>query len=129
MKVTKTDQKLNNKGFSLVELIVVISIMAVMVGFVSIGTGILSGKRAKEARDKLLSSLENVRTQTMGKDSIDATLSYDSASGQYILTYVINKDKNAAAEEDEDSGTKVICGSSCIIYYAYGDLSGDVSTA
>jgi prepilin-type N-terminal cleavage/methylation domain-containing protein len=124
MNEMKTDGKQNNRGFSLVELVVVISIMAVFVGFVSVSAGVISGRQAREARDKLLSSLETVQAKTMGKYESVAELSYDDASRQYVLTCTFNK-----GTDSESTEVKVIGSNKCIIYYAVDALEGDVGTA
>jgi prepilin-type N-terminal cleavage/methylation domain-containing protein len=102
----------NNKGVSLVELIVVISIMAVLTGMVSVGAGILVGRAAKETRDMLLTSLENVRAQTMGKDAISVELSY--TDNKYVLTYTYNK-TTAAKGTETVTESKVIGTEKCIM--------------
>ena len=127
MKMRKTDMKLNNRAFSLVELIVVIAIMSVLVGFVSVGAGILSGKAARETRDKLLSSLENVKTQSLGKNAIDASLSYDASKKQYILTYTYLKTTvlgNPTVTESKTVGTD-----KCEIYFADNTFSDVITSA
>jgi prepilin-type N-terminal cleavage/methylation domain-containing protein len=116
----------NNKGVSLVELIVVISIMAIMTGIVSVGAGVLNGRAAKETRDKLLSSLENVRAQTMGKDAISVTLSY--TDDQYLLTYTYDK-TTAAGGTETVTESKVIGTDKCTIYYADSNFSDTIATA
>lgn len=132
MKMRKTDMKLNNRAFSLVELIVVIAIMSVLVGFVSVGTGILSGKAARETRDKLLSSLENVKTQTLGKNAIDASISYDASKKQYILTYSYLK-TTVLIDGSKDTSTvtesKTVGTDKCEIYFADNTFSDVITSA
>jgi prepilin-type N-terminal cleavage/methylation domain-containing protein len=116
----------NNKGVSLVELIVVISIMAILTGMVSVGAGILVGRAAKETRDMLLTSLENVRAQTMGKDAISVELSY--TDNKYMLTYTYNK-TTAAHGTETVTESKVIGTDKCTIYYADSSFSDTIATA
>jgi prepilin-type N-terminal cleavage/methylation domain-containing protein len=59
--------KKDNSGFSLVELIITIAIMSVMLGTVSYGLSLSSGKPAEECARKLASTLSQARTTTMGK--------------------------------------------------------------
>ena len=57
----------DNRGFSLVELIIVIAIMAILLGTMAANIGRISGYRAKECRTKVISSLENGRLMTLSK--------------------------------------------------------------
>jgi prepilin-type N-terminal cleavage/methylation domain-containing protein len=102
----------NNWGYSLVELIVVVAIMAVLAGVSAISVGILSGKQAKETRDELKSKLENVRIQTMGKRTVTADLAED-ASGRYVLTVTSTLDASAPQVTAYTLG-----GTSCKVYYS-----------
>lgn len=63
MKKLNTD----NRGFSLVELIIVIAIISVMTGVVGYGLSLSSGKPAEECAKKLASAISHGRTATMGK--------------------------------------------------------------
>jgi prepilin-type N-terminal cleavage/methylation domain-containing protein len=76
--------KLNNRGFSLVELIVVIAVIVVLGAATVSLTGLLNGRQAKQAREQLFSKLDSVRTTTMGKRNTTATL--DINGTDYILT-------------------------------------------
>ena len=61
----------NNKGFTLVELIVVIAIMAVLTGFIITGIGLLSTLSSRQCARQLKQSIGQARIETMGKDSTD----------------------------------------------------------
>jgi prepilin-type N-terminal cleavage/methylation domain-containing protein len=88
----------DNKGFSLIELIVVIAIMAILLGTMAANIGRISGYRAKECRNKVISSLENGRMTALSKSRggsyIDATKTYlvfvkNNTNGcNYCLTVV-----------------------------------------
>lgn len=62
-------KKLNidNRGFSLIEMIIVVSIMSVMLGVIGYGVSLSSGKPAEECAKKLSAAISHGRTATMGK--------------------------------------------------------------
>lgn len=62
MKWTKDE-----KGFSLVEVIIVIAMLAILTGTVTYGFAFISGKPAEECAKKMTSQLQRARTDTMGK--------------------------------------------------------------
>lgn len=62
-------KKLNNdnRGFSLVEMIIVVSIMSVMIGVIGYGLSLSSGKPAEQCAKRLSVAISHGRTATMGK--------------------------------------------------------------
>ena len=81
-------QKRNNKGLSLVELIVVVAIMGVvMVGGV-VTLGLIHNASAKEASAKLNSALNKTRTEAMSKASASVEI-YEGADSKYYADYYI----------------------------------------
>lgn len=57
----------DDRGFSLVEIIIVVAIMSVMLGTVGYGLSLSDGKPAEECARKLVSVIQHGRTTTMGK--------------------------------------------------------------
>lgn len=81
----KTGQRSNrggvmkdNRGFSLIELILIIAMMALVLGFGAVQVDSLFGYSAKEARSKLYTSLENLQTACLSKTRIPASKSSDA---------------------------------------------------
>lgn len=68
----------NNKGLSLVEIILVVAILSAMVGFTGYGLSLISGKPAEECAEKLCSTMQHARTMTMGKNKTSLILSRDA---------------------------------------------------
>ncbi len=112
-----------NKGFSLVELIVVIAIMAVLAGIVTTSLSTLSGRQAQKTCEKMLSVLETVRTQTMGKRTITATL-YKTDSGYNIKTVATN----TSSGTDESTKDYHVDGSSVTASYYCTSASVELSS-
>ena len=52
----RTGRKSNNGGFSLVELIIVIAIMAILVGVMAISASSLTGRKVKKCADEIVST-------------------------------------------------------------------------
>ena len=68
MKRTKsTRNRIGNKGYSLVELIVVIAIMAVMVGVMSLGLGMMFTRDANYVAVRIDDMLTEARTASMSR--------------------------------------------------------------
>ncbi|MBQ2800955.1 MAG: prepilin-type N-terminal cleavage/methylation domain-containing protein [Lachnospiraceae bacterium] len=81
----------NNKGFSLVELIIVIAILAVVSSVSIVGLSYVSSTNVKSTVRKINSSLLKTQNYTMSKSSggrdIGMRLTLDS-SGNYCIQYI-----------------------------------------
>ncbi len=64
----------NNKGFSYVELIIVLAILAVLIGMVSISMGLISRTNVAKAADKLENTLNQARTTAMARGSSQGSI-------------------------------------------------------
>lgn len=81
----RTGRKSNNQGFSLVELVIVMAIMAVVVTTVGLSISLVSGRKVKKCADEIVSTIERTRVLSLGKDQgqVEFILSQDDASGDY----------------------------------------------
>lgn len=92
--------KSNNRGFSLVELIVVVLITAVLAGGIAVSVSVIHDADVSAASKKLVSMLTAARSYTTSKsrDTIWLELSKESGGGYYAQIYQGNKSTPAAAE-------------------------------
>lgn len=70
--------KKNNLGFSLVEMVIIVAIIAVIGGFAFTGIVILSSKPVDECAKKIQVAIEGNRNTTMGKLSASISFYRDS---------------------------------------------------
>lgn len=74
----------DNRGFSLIELIVIMAIIIIIGAGMLIGLGLLSGAEAKKCVNKLDSGLKLTKTVCMSKAAGELEFSCD-ASGDYYM--------------------------------------------
>ena len=83
-----------NSGFSLVELIIVIAIMAIVVTVAGLSVGTLTGRRVRKCADEIVSTIERARVLTLGKEqnNVECVISYDITDKEYhaMVYQVIN---------------------------------------
>lgn len=131
--------KKNNKGLSLVELIVVIAIMAVLVGMLALSLSILTGAQAKQAAEKISSQLNEAKTGSMSRYQQTLTLKYETknelagfpSDGFYAEKSYLDMKKDLTTKEVGKESRRV--GSKQVqitIYYtnASGTQSYDLTT-
>lgn len=95
----------NNKGLSLIEIIIVVAILSAMVGMTGYGISMISGKPAQECAQKLYSTVQHARTMTMGKSKTSIILGRDSngmVSVKEVSEKVLDNDGNLQTEEREN---------------------------
>lgn len=82
--------KNNNKGFSLMEMVVVISIMIILAGIASLSIATIFNTKAVQCAENLESTLNKVRINTMGRNEVILRVYQDSTNNQFyaeIITY------------------------------------------
>lgn len=121
----RKEKETHNKGYSLVELIVVIAIMAVMVGVMSLGLGMMFTRDANYVAVRIDDMLTEARTASMSRE------------GEFTYVLHIDSDpKKHYVEIDKTGETdpykKVLLDKSVNITVkdnAGNDLSGDIKIA
>lgn len=85
----RTGRKSNNQGFSLVELIIVMAIMAVVVTTVGLSISLVSGRKVKKCADEIVSTIERTRVLSLGKDQgqVEFILSQDASGDYHVRIY------------------------------------------
>lgn len=83
----KKMSKMEDKGFSLVELIIVVAIIAVLGGVALTGMSLLTNKAVDECAKKIQIALEGNRSTTMGKYSGYLEFTADS-NGVYVEEFI-----------------------------------------
>ncbi|MBO4374658.1 MAG: prepilin-type N-terminal cleavage/methylation domain-containing protein [Lachnospiraceae bacterium] len=84
----KTGLRDNNKGFSLIELLVVIGILALMLGMFLLSTNVIGRTAARQCSKQLRHELEQVRVASMGKNKVTLWLYKDSATGKIMVQQI-----------------------------------------
>lgn len=125
MKKTAYDKKNNNKngGFSLVELIVVIAIMAVLTGIASMSLASVMGVSVKQCARDIQSAANQTRVSTLGKDEVIMTITKGNkakSSEAYYCT-IVTKDGLGKTTENEEKIGK----SNMDITYVLSDSKGN----
>lgn len=125
MKKTAYDKKNNNKngGFSLVELIVVIAIMAVLTGIASMSLASVMGLSVKQCARDIQSAANQTRVSTLGKDEVIMTITKGNkakSSEAYYCT-IVTKDGLGKTTENEEKIGK----SNLDITYVLSDSKGN----
>ena len=95
-------KKTDNRGFSLVELIAVLAIMAVLVGIFAFGYSLISNKQVDQCAKKIQVSLENARTTSLGKSSVD--LKFYPSGGKIYLEKTLDGDASKATTSEIGDG-------------------------
>ena len=135
MKKTAYDKKNNNKngGFSLVELIVVIAIMAVLTGIASMSLASVMGVSVKQCARDIQSAANQTRVSTLGKDEVIMTITKGpkdpkgnkakSSQAYYctIVSTIVTKDGSVKKTKNEEKIGK----SNLDITYVLSDSKGN----
>lgn len=83
MKISSSERKLNNKGFSLLELIVTISVMLVLVGIAVATVAVLDSSYVQDAERGIKDYVSMARTKSMSVAAKDWYMSVSKEDSDY----------------------------------------------
>ena len=84
--------KKDNKGFSLVELVVVIAIMAVLTGFIFYSFSLLTGQDARQCASNLSTALDKEKNYALTRSgTADCYLELTKTTDGYFVAYYVPK--------------------------------------
>lgn len=130
----------NNKGFSLVELIVIIAIIAIAAGGLAMSVSLVVGSEAKKAVQKIESSLDSAKTGAMSRYAETLTIQYlekDAGEGRDVAGYyaveTIETLKKGSGTEPVDHRTvgkeqRRLCDARVTIKLTYWDGTSQADT-
>ena len=100
-EIVKEETILNNKGYSLLEAIVIIAILGVLTGFMATSSGLFDGRRVKACADSVSSLLDKVRLANLGKDEVTLTIykDTDQAIKAKIVTKIMSSNRSTTEKE------------------------------
>ncbi len=96
----------DNKGMSLLELIIVVAIMSVMIGLTSLGISTLTGRPVEKCAQQLVTTIQHTKTMTMGKHETSIVIGRDtdgSLMAREITTQLLDQDGNTSTTERKAS--------------------------
>lgn len=108
--------KKNNKGFSYVELILVMAIMAILVAMVSISMGVVSRSNVNRGAERLNASLSKARNAAMAKGTDRGTIEITCDGSKYYCFVGSSTSTNKIAERQEIGASPMVVG-----YYLKGN--------
>lgn len=85
MKINNSERKLNNKGFSLMELIVVLAIMVVMAGAAAVTVSMLDSSYVEDAERGIKDCISMARTKSMSVAAKDWYVSVTKEGSDYYV--------------------------------------------
>ena len=112
MKKQRTDK---NKGFTLVEMVIVVAIFAILLGILIPSLNPILGYRANRVANSIGAALDETRTQAMNRLVGEMKLSYTS-DGYYISYYLDRGKSGNKSNVKQDQPEKIAPLGTRIIY-------------
>ncbi|MCD8039287.1 MAG: prepilin-type N-terminal cleavage/methylation domain-containing protein [Lachnospiraceae bacterium] len=112
--------KNDSRGFSLVEIIIVIAIMAAISGVAGFGFSMVSGKPAEECARKLASAISHGRTVTLGKYRNTIKIEKDSSGQLEVSEHTVISLNDDLSENETSDRSSVVGAKGVTVEYRTG---------
>ena len=113
--------KKDNRGLSIIEVVIVITILAILGALMTAGISAAVSKPADECANKMVAAFNNARVTTMGKQKIQLLI-YEENSCVY-LKKMIYSTKNDGTVNVDTQTTKIGAKDVKVTYKVQGDSS------
>lgn len=113
--------KKNNKGISLVEIIVVVAILSVLIGVTSLGFGMVSTRSATQAAKNSQISIERCRINSMGK--ISGCIAFFQTADGIFAVEDFDYSGSMTIDDIDKTKAKKIGKNDVNVTYGYGDTA------
>ena len=97
-----------NKGFTLIEVIIVVAIFAILLGIMIPSLNSILGFHVRRTTESVSGALDRTKTEAMNRLAAEFKLSYVEGDGYYI-TYYLDRGKSGGSDETskEDQAEKI----------------------
>ena len=97
-----------NKGFTLIEVIIVVAIFATLLGIMIPSLNSVLGFHVRRTTESICSALDRTKSEAMNRLVAEVKLSYVAGDGYYI-TYYLDRGKDGGSDENvrDDQAEKI----------------------
>ena len=97
-----------NKGFTLIEVIIVVAIFATLLGIMIPSLNSVLGFHVRRTTESICSALDRTKSEAMNRLVAEVKLSYVDGDGYYI-TYYLDRGKDGGSDENvrDDQAEKI----------------------
>lgn len=97
-----------NKGFTLIEVIIVVAIFATLLGIMIPSLNSVLGFHVRRTTESICSALDRTKSEAMNRLVAEVKLSYVAGDGYYI-TYYLDRGKDGGSDENvrDDQAVKI----------------------
>lgn len=107
-KYSKDKLHINNDGYSMIELIIVLAIIAILMGTVYYSIILVFSANAKSCANNIQRAIGDCKVTTMGKADAYMELYRDDDGNVYTQMHVTESDGSVTDEEPEKVGTSKV---------------------
>jgi len=120
-------RKCDNSGFSLVELIIVVAILAIVVGGLTLSLSVVSNRKVLKCADEIAATIERARVMTLGKaqNDVECIISFDGSDNTYHAVIIQGGSEVSDREVGEAPIAVTVYFDNDTVGYTLDNIKGD----